>query len=223
MTGATGPQGPQGPNGTDGKNTLVNTTTEPAGTNCVNGGTKFEVGLDANNNGVLDVGEINSSLTKYVCNGGNSTNGLNDRQMFYANNSVTLVTESNLVSVNVKANQIVNLSGLVTINNNVVPTPNISVILRLKDNSNNLLQNVIGDYSAIYYTNYGTNQILYSSIYTADITFYALRQNDSSGTTYEFNILYKSPIDQTILLTSQSYNYSYNGQTQVNSVLVKVY
>jgi hypothetical protein len=77
-TGATGQQGPQGIagtngiNGADGKNTLVNTITEPAGANCANGGTKIEVGLDANNDGVLNSGEINSSLTKYVCNGSGS-------------------------------------------------------------------------------------------------------------------------------------------------------
>jgi hypothetical protein len=33
----------------------------------------MEYGLDANNNGVLDAGEINATLTKYVCNGINST------------------------------------------------------------------------------------------------------------------------------------------------------
>ncbi len=65
--------GPQGAAGTNGKNTLVNTTTEAAGANCASGGTKIEVGLDANSNGVLDSGEVNSSLTKYVCNGGSSS------------------------------------------------------------------------------------------------------------------------------------------------------
>ena len=77
-TGATGPQGTAGVNGTngvDGKNTLVNTTTEAAGANCANGGTKIEVGLDANSNEILDTNEINSSLTKYVCNGTNATGG----------------------------------------------------------------------------------------------------------------------------------------------------
>ena len=75
LTGATGAQGLTGANGTngqDGKNTLVNTTAEPTGANCANGGTKIEVGLDANNDGVLNLGEINSSLTKYVCNGSGS-------------------------------------------------------------------------------------------------------------------------------------------------------
>jgi hypothetical protein len=86
LTGATGPQGiqgdagptgatgPSGSNGNDGKNTLVKTTTELAGANCANGGTKIEVGLDANNNGILDTIEVNSSMTRFVCNG-NLTSG----------------------------------------------------------------------------------------------------------------------------------------------------
>jgi hypothetical protein len=87
--GLTGPQGPagtngsNGANGTDGKNALVNTTIEIAGVNCPTGGTKIEVGIDFNGNGVLDVSEINASQTKYVCNGAqgpvgaNGINGIN--------------------------------------------------------------------------------------------------------------------------------------------------
>jgi hypothetical protein len=70
--GAPGPQGPAGTNGTNGsngQNTLVKTTTETAGVNCATGGVKLEYGLDANSNGVLDVTEVNATLTKYVCNG----------------------------------------------------------------------------------------------------------------------------------------------------------
>lgn len=76
VTGSQGPQGIQGIQGaagTNGKNSLINTTTEAVGNNCANGGTKIEVGLDLNNNGILDSGEVNSSLTKYVCNGGSSS------------------------------------------------------------------------------------------------------------------------------------------------------
>jgi len=74
-TGATGAQGIAGTNGTngtnglDGKNTLFNTTPETTGANCANGGVKVEYGLDVNSNNVLDVSEINATLTKYVCNG----------------------------------------------------------------------------------------------------------------------------------------------------------
>jgi hypothetical protein len=69
IQGAQGPQGVAGANGTNGQNTLVKTTTEIAGANCATGGVKIEYGLDANNNGTLDVSEINATLTKYVCNG----------------------------------------------------------------------------------------------------------------------------------------------------------
>lgn len=82
LTGPTGPQGPigltgpAGTNGTNGLNALIKTTTEPAGANCTNGGTKIETGLDANSNGILDNSEVNSTQTQYVCNGINgSTSG----------------------------------------------------------------------------------------------------------------------------------------------------
>ena len=73
--GLKGDTGQQGLAGANGINTLVNTTTELAGANCANGGTKIEVGLDLNNNGTLDSGEVNANLTKYVCNGTNATGG----------------------------------------------------------------------------------------------------------------------------------------------------
>jgi len=68
-TGAQGSAGTNGTNGTNGQNSLVKTTTETAGANCTTGGVKLEYGLDANVNGTLDAGEINASLTKYICNG----------------------------------------------------------------------------------------------------------------------------------------------------------
>lgn len=71
--GAQGPQGEQGPAGTNGLNTLIKTTAEPAGSNCSNGGIKIETGLDLNENGVLDAGEVNASQTEYVCNGINTS------------------------------------------------------------------------------------------------------------------------------------------------------
>jgi hypothetical protein len=77
--GATGPQGIQGvagTNGTNGLNALVKTTAEPAGANCATGGTKVETGLDANNNGLLDLGEINAAQTTYVCNGIQGAQGI---------------------------------------------------------------------------------------------------------------------------------------------------
>jgi hypothetical protein len=77
LTGSQGPAGTNGSNGTDGKNALVNTTIEPAGANCANGGTKIEVGLDANNSGILEASEINAAQTKYICNGAQGPAGAN--------------------------------------------------------------------------------------------------------------------------------------------------
>jgi hypothetical protein len=74
-TGTQGPAGTNGTNGTNGQNSLVITTTESAGANCTTGGVKLEYGLDANANGVLDAGEINAALTKYICNGATGTTG----------------------------------------------------------------------------------------------------------------------------------------------------
>ena len=78
-TGANGSQGGQGQsgsNGTNGLNALIKTSTETAGSNCTNGGTKIEAGLDANGNSILDAVEVNAGQTQYVCNGalGTSSN-----------------------------------------------------------------------------------------------------------------------------------------------------
>ena len=75
LTGPAGPAGATGANGSNGKNTLVKTTSEAAGANCTSGGVKIEYGLDANNNGILDLSEINATLTKYVCNGATGATG----------------------------------------------------------------------------------------------------------------------------------------------------
>ena len=76
IEGADGAAGTNGVNGTDGVdgargenglNVLINTTTEIPGNNCMEGGIKVNVGLDADQNGTLESSEITS--TRYVCNG----------------------------------------------------------------------------------------------------------------------------------------------------------
>jgi hypothetical protein len=64
-----GSNGVDGTNGTNGKTALTKTTKEPAGANCTYGGTKFETGIDANNNGTLESNEVTTTQTKYVCDG----------------------------------------------------------------------------------------------------------------------------------------------------------
>ena len=72
--GQTGTAGQNGQNGQNGQTTLTKTTTLAVGsTECPHGGTKIEVGLDANNNGVLDAAEVIAAQTKVVCNGAPGT------------------------------------------------------------------------------------------------------------------------------------------------------
>ena len=47
-------------------------THESAGSNCANGGTRIDVGVDDNSNGVFEASEIDQ--TQYVCDGGSSNN-----------------------------------------------------------------------------------------------------------------------------------------------------
>ncbi len=67
--------GAAGGNGTNGFTTLVSVTSEPAGTNCAEGGQKVSVGKDVNANNVLDVSEISSADD--ICNGPTGASGLN--------------------------------------------------------------------------------------------------------------------------------------------------
>ena len=70
--GQDGGQGPTGTNGTDALNALISSSPEASGNNCANGGTRIDVGVDDNADGVLDATEIDQ--TQYVCNGGSSNN-----------------------------------------------------------------------------------------------------------------------------------------------------
>jgi hypothetical protein len=67
--------GPQGETGINGKNSLINTTTVSVGSNdCPNGGIRIEVGLDINNNGILENNEVENIKTKFVCIQNNNSN-----------------------------------------------------------------------------------------------------------------------------------------------------
>jgi OmcA/MtrC family decaheme c-type cytochrome len=65
--GAAGAPGAPGKDGTPGKNALSKTSAEPPGSNCPNGGTKLEVGIDTDGNGTLDPAEVTG--TSYICGG----------------------------------------------------------------------------------------------------------------------------------------------------------
>ena len=118
--------GPQGAAGTNGKNTLVNTTTEAAGANCANGGTKIEVGLDTNNNGNLDLSEI--SNVSYICNSlSNINNGNIDNQLsnvFLLNNTsiytVPVGKSARISNILANASWFNNMDKIISINGNNV-------------------------------------------------------------------------------------------------------
>ncbi len=59
--------------GVNGRSSLLVSTPEPAGANCLLGGTRLDVGMDQNGDGLLDAEEIES--TSYVCQGGDGTDG----------------------------------------------------------------------------------------------------------------------------------------------------
>lgn len=65
--GADGAQGPPGESGTNGLNSLIATEVEAAGGNCPQGGVKISTGIDTNENGILDPGEILN--TDFICDG----------------------------------------------------------------------------------------------------------------------------------------------------------
>lgn len=64
-------------NGLDGSNgltSLIKTTVLSKGDeNCPEGGTMIQVGIDTNQDGILDTDEIDDTQTTYICNGANGT------------------------------------------------------------------------------------------------------------------------------------------------------
>lgn len=72
-TGDEGMAGDDGEPGNDGFTSLVATSDEPAGANCAEGGVKIEVGIDDDESGTLESGEVDE--TTYVCNGADGEDG----------------------------------------------------------------------------------------------------------------------------------------------------
>lgn len=62
--------GYDGRDGMDPPTSLIDTTEEPAGNNCANGGVKIEAGVDDNFDGKLYPEEVDT--TQYICDGGSS-------------------------------------------------------------------------------------------------------------------------------------------------------
>lgn len=73
--GADGQDGADGVNGTNGHDAMAVTSAEPSGTNCTDGGTKIEVGVDDDGDGALGSTEVDH--VQYVCDGADGVNGTN--------------------------------------------------------------------------------------------------------------------------------------------------
>ena len=73
LNGANGQDGQDGQDGSQGLTSLIVSRTEPAGSNCQNGGILVETGLDDDGNGALSVNEVDSIL--FVCNGDTGQDG----------------------------------------------------------------------------------------------------------------------------------------------------
>ncbi|WP_230457829.1 hypothetical protein [Alcanivorax sp. VBW004] len=72
--GNNGVDGVNGSNGRDATPVLINSSTEPAGSNCPAGGSRIDSGQDVNLNGTLDSAEI--QVASYVCHGSDGVDGL---------------------------------------------------------------------------------------------------------------------------------------------------
>lgn len=59
--------GSDGKDGTSTPATLNRVASEPAGVTCAEGGLRIEAGVDDDQDGVLDDGEVDAALTRYVC------------------------------------------------------------------------------------------------------------------------------------------------------------
>jgi hypothetical protein len=180
LTGPQGNQGISGSNGTNGKNTLAKTSNEVAGVNCVSGGIKIEYGLDINNNGTLDLNEINTSLTKFICNGSNSSNNIISPTIL-TNSATNITSNSSTFSATISgaiSSQIIERGFVYSFTTN----PNIQ--------SNKIIVGSgIGDYS--FNTNYSfgsstlllSNRVYYLKAYVVTENGITLYGNEVSFTT----------------------------------------
>jgi hypothetical protein len=71
--GDKGDTGATGAPGAPGLVSLVKMDAEPAGTNCLNGGTRVQSGVDASGNGALEAGEVTQA--QYLCNPSGGSGG----------------------------------------------------------------------------------------------------------------------------------------------------
>lgn len=92
--GAAGATGADGAAGANGHGALLSLSSEPAGGNCVHGGTRMDAGVDTNDDGVLQPGEISS--TRYVCNASAAWSVMSEDMQAASNSSYLASSDSRL-------------------------------------------------------------------------------------------------------------------------------
>lgn len=130
--GTAGPQGLPGDPGVDGLNSLILITNEDPGVNCTYGGKKIEVGLDANSNDILDPGEVDASLTTYICSANPAYNTWYGNAFINDADDITALSGYTVISgdVYIKDTDLANidgLSGITTITGSITITDNPSL------------------------------------------------------------------------------------------------
>lgn len=93
-TGPAGADGATGPSGANGHGALLSLSSETAGGNCVHGGTRIDAGVDTNDDGVLQPGEISS--TGHVCNASAAWSVMSDDTQAASNSSYLASSDSRL-------------------------------------------------------------------------------------------------------------------------------
>lgn len=232
----------QGQDGDGAIKTLINTTDEDPGTNCVNGGVKIEVGDDINGDGILDTDEVDDSLTRYVCNGedgqdgadgGGGSGGISDfgcsnveevyNKTAIQNNTVTLPNgcyQNSLEVSNISANHIsIDLNYL---------TGNLffgKIEIKCYDSSNNLIP--------AFYKGYNTGNefasaALNSQYFSYNITTSGLFLSEELGSglkgSLSFNVYtYENEIEKVEFLIDNCYPGSGGLSANIRKLIILKY
>jgi hypothetical protein len=133
-------------NGTNGFNSLLKTSAELPGLNCVSGGLKLDVGLDSNRNGILENAEI--TTTSYLCNSSPksfsatiSQTGTNPPVSTIINNSIKLtITWSRISQGHYKGI----LSPGLDLTKSIILSNNVGVLCQFQSSNEISLDNACG-------------------------------------------------------------------------------
>ena len=112
IDGAPGATGATGATGANGHSALVAVTPEGSGANCTSGGQKVTSGLDLDDSGILDAGEV--TATQYVCNASNGSSSSHLIGVDFGNSSNTTPLNWNKSNGSANLTSLIDQSGVAT-------------------------------------------------------------------------------------------------------------